>query len=77
MSKIKFNKRAVTSVILFITFIFMPVSGKMIQVSGRDIFWVTLHGLSGEIFIIAGIFHIVFNWKTFKQYIIKKRQENE
>ncbi|MDR0413947.1 MAG: DUF4405 domain-containing protein [Prevotellaceae bacterium] len=65
----KFNKRAVVSVILLITFIIMPVSGKMVQVSGRDIFWVTLHGLSGQLFIIAGIFHIVFNWKALKRYM--------
>jgi hypothetical protein len=71
-SKRKFNKRAVVSVILFITFILMPVSGKMVQVSGHNIFWVTLHGLSGQIFVIAGIFHVVFNWKALKQYISRK-----
>jgi hypothetical protein len=72
--KRKFNKRAVVSVILFITFLLMPVSGKMIQLSGRDIFWVTMHGLSGQIFMIAGVFHIVFNWKVLKQYMSGKNK---
>jgi hypothetical protein len=72
--KCKFNKRAVVSVILFITFILMPVSGKMVQVSEREILWVTLHGLSGQIFMIAGVFHIVFNRKALKQYISRKKK---
>jgi putative Mn2+ efflux pump MntP len=72
--KRKVNKRAVVSVILFITFVLMPVSGKMVQLSERDFFWVTLHGLSGQLFMIAGVFHIVYNWKTFKQYISRKKE---
>ncbi|MDR0364411.1 MAG: DUF4405 domain-containing protein [Bacteroidales bacterium] len=72
--KRKINKRAIVSVILFITFIIMPISGKMIQISGRDVFWITMHGLSSEIFLIAGIFHIACNWKTFKQYISRKKE---
>jgi hypothetical protein len=75
--KRKFNKRAVTSVVLFITFILMPVSGKMIQLFGRGTFWgdvgLQLHALSAEIFIVAGIFHIVFNWKWLKQYMGGKK----
>jgi hypothetical protein len=75
--KRKFNKRAVVSVILFVAFILMPVSGKMIQWFERGTFWgdvgLQLHALSAGIFIVAGIFHIIFNWKQLKSYIHKKR----
>lgn len=69
--KRKFNKRALASVVLFVAFILMPVSGKMIQMFERDTFWgdvgLQLHALS------AGIFHIVFNWKQLKSYMHKKQ----
>ena len=75
--KRKFNKRAVASVALFITFMLMPVSGKMIQLFERGTFWsnvgLQLHALSAGIFIVAGIFHIIFNWKQLKSYMHKKR----
>ena len=75
--KRKFNKRAVASVALFITFMLMPVSGKMIQLFERGTFWsdvgLQLHALSAGIFMTAGILHIVFNWKQLKSYIFKKK----
>jgi hypothetical protein len=75
--KRKFNKRAIASVILFITFILMPISGKMIQTFGKGTFWgdmgLQLHGLSAGIFMIAGLFHIVFNRKLLKQYMRGKK----
>ncbi|MDR0732510.1 MAG: DUF4405 domain-containing protein [Dysgonamonadaceae bacterium] len=74
--KRKFNNRAVASIALFITFILLPVSGKMIQL-GRGTCWgdagLLLHSLSAMVFMIAGVFHIVFNWKSLKQYIGKKK----
>jgi hypothetical protein len=77
-SKRKFNKRAAASIALFIAFILMPISGKMIQIFGRGTFWgdvgLQLHGLSAGIFMIAGIFHIVFNWKLLKQYMGGKKK---
>ena len=76
--KRKFNKRAVASVALFAAFILLPVSGKMIQLFERGTFWgdvgLQLHSLSAEIFMIAGIFHIVFNWKQLKKYMCRKRE---
>jgi hypothetical protein len=76
--KRKFNKRAIASVVLFITFILMPISGKMIQIFGRGTFWgdlgLQLHALSAGIFLVAGIFHIVFNWKLLKQYMGGKKK---
>lgn len=78
MTKRKFNKRAIASVALFITFILLPVSGKMIQIFERGTFWgdlgLQLHALSAGIFMIAGIFHIVLNWKILKQYMSRKKE---
>jgi hypothetical protein len=79
--KRKFNKRAIASVALFIAFILLPISGKMIQI-GRGTFWgdwgLQLHAWSAGAFVIAGIFHIVFNWKQLKQYMSgKKQNKNE
>ncbi|MDR2815104.1 MAG: DUF4405 domain-containing protein [Proteiniphilum sp.] len=75
----KFNKRAVASVVLFITFILMPISGKMIQVFERGTYWgevgLQLHALSAGLFIVAGIFHIVFNWRQLKQYMGGKKKK--
>jgi hypothetical protein len=79
--KRKFNKRAIASVALFIAFILLPVSGKMIQL-GRETFWgdfgLQLHAWSAGVFLIAGIFHIVFNWKRLKHYMSgEKRSKDE
>ena len=31
--------------------------------------WLHIHVLFGVIFIVACIFHIIFNWKTLKNYL--------
>ena len=76
--KRKINKRAIASIALFITFILLPISGKMIQIFGRGTFWgdagLTLHAWSALIFMIAGIFHIIFNRKQLKQYMSRKNR---
>ena len=70
------NKRAFVSIVLFIMFILLPVSGSMIgaMVDNNDamLIWAAIHGFLGILFIIFGIFHIVYNWKTLKHYMIKK-----
>ena len=75
--KRRFNKRGIVSLALFVVFILMPVSGKMIQEFGRETFWgnvgLQLHALSSGIFIMAGIFHIVFNWRQLRQYVSGKK----
>jgi hypothetical protein len=76
--KRKCNRRAIASVALFITFILMPVSGKMIQMFERGTFWgnvgLQLHALSAGIFMTAGVFHIVFNWKALMRYMRGKKK---
>ena len=76
--KRKSNKRAIASVALFITFVLLPVSGKMIQIFERRTFWgdlgLQLHAMSAGIFMMAGICHVVFNWKQLKNYICKNNK---
>ena len=78
--KKSFNKRAIVSITLFITFILVPISGKMIQIAaeqnGREsfttYFWEGAHVLTAFIFTVAGVFHIVYNWSVLKRYFRKK-----
>jgi hypothetical protein len=72
------NKRAVVSIALFIFFLLVPISGIMIH-SGEhhpnavaSHVWHGIHGLSGILFTIFGVFHIVFNWRTLVSYFNKK-----
>ena len=75
MNKKLFNKRAVVSIALFVMFILLPLSGKMIvamQDNHESMFvWVFIHSLLGLLFAVFGIFHIVYNWKTLKHYLKK------
>jgi hypothetical protein len=70
------NKRAVVSILLFVMFILLPISGKMISVTKVDTeisyIWGGIHYLTGLIFTIVGIFHIIYNWKLLKNYLTKK-----
>ena len=75
-NKKSFNKRAIVSVALFMLFILLPVSGKMIEAAKDNhesmLFWSGIHCLLGLLFTCFGIFHIVYNWKTLKHYLKKK-----
>jgi len=70
------NKRAVVSILLFVMFILLPVSGRMISIDGavaeNAYVWSAIHCLIGLIFTVVGIFHIVYNWKSLKNYLTKK-----
>ena len=75
-NKKSFNKRAFVSVALFMLFILLPVSGKMIEATADNhetmLVWGGIHCLLGLIFTCFGIFHIVYNWKTLTHYLKKK-----
>jgi len=76
MAKITFNKRKVVSLILLITLIIMPISALIVHVThGKAInhFWLHIHVTFGVLFVVAGIFHIVYNWRTLKNYLIGKK----
>jgi len=70
------NKRAVVAITLLFTLVMLPVSAIIEHAThGRIIShtWLHLHGLFGLIFLIAGIFHAVYNWRTLKNYLRFKR----
>jgi hypothetical protein len=67
-----FDKRAITSLTLLFTAVMMPVSAWMIHVMreiGGGQIWFYLHSLFGAMFMIAGIFHIMYNWRTLMRYL--------
>ncbi len=69
----KFNKRAIVSTGLLIMFIFLPISGKMIEIKYDNPhtahIWGAIHYTLGFLFTIFGIFHIVYNRKSLKSYL--------
>ena len=72
------NKRAIVSLILLFSLIMMPVSGIIVHIThGKAIShtWLHLHALSGIIFSIAGMFHVVYNWRILKNYLVNKNRK--
>ena len=72
------NKRAVVSLILLFSLFMMPVSGIMVHAShGAAIShkWLHLHVLFGLIFCIAGIWHVIYNWRALKNYLFGKNKK--
>jgi len=71
----KTNKRKVVSLILLATLIMMPISGVCVHVThGTETShkWLHFHVLSGIIFMVVGIYHVVYNWKVLKRYLTGK-----
>ena len=71
-SKKTLNKRALVSLILLVTLIMMPVSAGIIHTThGLAIShtWLHLHVIFGVAFIIAGTYHIIYNWRILKNYL--------
>jgi cytochrome b561 len=74
------NKRAIVSITMFIIFVMLPVSGIMLARTKDNPetfasqFWDTLHGILGVLFVVCGCFHIGYNWKALKHYIMRKNK---
>lgn len=70
------KKRLIVSLTLLVTAIIMPVTALIHHVTGHESkfshTWLHIHVAFGLIFAIASIFHVVYNWKTLKNYIIGK-----
>ena len=72
-----FNKRAFISTAMFISGLFLPVSGLMnhaLQFEELTLarhFWMSVHDISGILFIIFSVLHISFNWKALVNYVKK------
>ena len=74
------NKRSIVSLILFGSLFMMPVSAVIVHVTHGKIIshtWLHLHVVFAVTFIVAGIYHVVFNWRTLKCYLLgNNRQKN-
>jgi uncharacterized membrane protein len=69
----KLSKRGIVSLILLFNFVMMPVSGILVHVNHGKLVshtWLHLHVLFAVTFIVAGVYHVVFNWRTLKFYIL-------
>ena len=86
----KFNTRAVTSLYMTLSGLFIASTGLVIYLSpaGRVAHWIewrfifltkeqwqSLHTLFSFIFVIAVILHIYFNWKIFWSYLKNRVQK--
>ncbi len=75
-----FNKRAFISTALFVSGIVLPLSGFMNhlyqfeELSLERHFWMSVHNVSGILFILFSILHITFNWKALMHYVKKNKE---
>jgi len=75
MTKKKYNKRKVVSLTLLATLIMMPISALIVHIThGRTIshLWLHIHVVFGVLFVVAGIFHVIFSWRALKHYLTNK-----
>ncbi len=77
--KKQFNMRAFISTGLFVSGILLPFSGLMnhyLQFEGLTLarhFWMSVHDISGILFAIFAILHIIKNWKSLVAYVKKSK----
>ena len=72
-----FNKRGIVSLVLLCSFIMMPVSAVFVHIThGTAIShqWLHFHVVFAVTFTVAGVYHIVYNWRTLKYYLSGKNQ---
>jgi len=66
------NKRKIVALILLATFVMLPISGVYVHIThgtANSHKWLHIHVLVGVIFIVAGIYHIFYNWRVLKRYL--------
>jgi hypothetical protein len=74
-----FNKRAFISTALFTSGLILPFSGLMnhiLQFEELTVarhFWMSVHDISGLLFVIFSIIHISYNWKALINYAKKAK----
>ena len=89
MSSEKIHKRGLTSFFTLFGFLIMSITGLVLYVvpAGRVAYWTNwefinltktqwgnIHILSSILFIVAGAFHIYFNWKPLMNYFKRRIQ---
>ena len=81
-----FNYKGFTSLVLMIAFLVMSLSGILLYAGphgpapgwtflgfGKGV-WKDLHMTSATLFLIAAVFHLIWNWSMFWGYIKKKAE---
>lgn len=91
MASTKIHKRGLTSFFTLFGFLIMSVTGLVLYIvpAGRIAYWVNwemlgltktdwgnIHILSSVLFIMAGAFHIYFNWKPLMHYFRNKARKS-
>jgi hypothetical protein len=76
------NKRALTSMFMFFSFILLPLSGIPLHFSRTsdgvgvlEHFLMSVHNMSALIFLIAVVIHLSLNWNALIKYIVTKTNE--
>jgi len=76
------NRRALTSLFMFFSFILLPLSGIPLHYSRTESvpsvlehFLMSVHNISALIFLIAVLIHLSLNWSALIRYIAAKTTE--
>ncbi len=76
------NKRALTSMFMFFSFIILPLSGVSLHFSktstGEGVIehlLMSIHNMSALIFLIAVVLHLILNWNALIKYVATKTSE--
>jgi hypothetical protein len=76
------NKRALTSMFMFFSFILLPLSGILLHLSRAsgevgvfEHFWMSVHNMSAFIFLITVVIHLSLNWNAMMKYIAAKTSQ--
>jgi hypothetical protein len=82
IQKQPFNKRALSAMLMFLSFILLPLSGIPLHYSRTNVgegivehFLMSVHDMSALIFLIAVLIHLSLNWKSLMKYIATKTEE--
>jgi hypothetical protein len=73
--KKKFNKRAFTAVVIFISGLILPISGIMNHKLQFDTlttqrhFWMSVHNIAAFLFVIFAVIHVSYNWRSLINHI--------
>lgn len=74
------SKRAKVAIGLFILLILIIISAIMIEIKEDDPqsfsihVWKALHVVCGMVFTVYIIFHLTYNWKVFRNHLIRKNK---
>ena len=66
------KKREIATSFTTMTFLVIAISGVMMFFHFNDMLVKELHEILGLVFVAAGVFHVIMNWKSMKNYFSKK-----